>query len=261
MDYTDIRYEVADRVCTITIDREDRLNAFRGRTVEELLHAFRRAWIDRDAGAIILTGAGSKAFCVGGDQKEMQEKGTYGTSQNGLWEIDDLHMVIRNIPKPVICAVNGYAIGGGHVIHVICDVTVAADHAKFGQAGPRVGSFDAGWGSAYLARTVGEKRAREIWFFCQQYDARTALEWGLVNRVVPREKLMEEARALAAQAVALSPTALKFLKHAFNADSAHIFGQVKMAADGLASFVNSEEAVEGRTAFLEKRKPDFARFR
>lgn len=261
MEYTDVLYDVSEGIATITINRADRLNCFRGRTIEELIHAFKRAWADRDAAVVILTAAGNKAFCVGGDQKEMQEKGTYGTSENGLWEIDDLHNVIRNIPKPVICAVNGYAIGGGHVIHVICDVTIAADHAKFGQAGPRVGSFDAGWGSAYLARIVGEKRAREIWFFCQQYTAQTALEWGLVNRVVPGDQLQQAARDLAKQAVALSPTALKFLKHAFNADSAHVFGQVKMAADGLAAFVNSEEATEGRTAFLEKRQPDFSQFR
>ena len=261
MDYTDVLYEAGDSCATITINRADRLNTFRGRTIEELVHAFKRAWADRSVACVILTGAGQKAFCVGGDQKEMQEKGTYGTSRNGLWEIDDLHNVIRDIPKPVIAAVNGFAIGGGHVLHVLCDVTVAADHAKFGQAGPRVGSFDAGWGSAYLARIVGEKRAREIWFFCQQYTAQTALEWGLVNRVVPADRLMDEARVMAKQAAALSPTALKFLKHAFNADSAHIFGQAKMAADGLASFVNIEEATEARTAFLEKRSPDFTRFR
>lgn len=261
MNYTDVTYEVSEQIATITINRADRLNCFRGRTIEELIHAFKRAWADKDAAVVILTAAGTKAFCVGGDQKEMAEKGTYGTSENGLWEIDDLHNVIRNTPKPVICAVNGYAIGGGHVIHVLCDVTVAAEHAKFGQAGPRVGSFDAGWGSAYLARIVGEKRAREIWFFCQQYTAQQALDWGLVNRVVPGDQLMDCARDLARQAAALSPTALKFLKHAFNADSAHIFGQVKMAADGLASFVNSEEAAEGRNAFLEKRTPDFSRFR
>ena len=261
MNYTDVLYEENEGVATITINRADRLNTFRGRTIEELIHAFKRAWADRAIACVILTGAGQKAFCVGGDQKEMQETGSYGASQNGLWEIDDLHNVIRNIPKPVIAAVNGFAIGGGHVLHVLCDVTVAAEHAKFGQAGPRVGSFDAGWGSAYLARTVGEKRAREIWFFCQQYSAQKALEWGLVNRVVPADRLLEEARALAKQAAVLSPTALKFLKHAFNADSAHIFGQVKMAADGLAAFVNSEEASEARTAFLEKRQPDFSRFR
>jgi naphthoate synthase len=261
MDYTDVLYEQSEGIATITINRAERLNTFRGRTIEELIHAFKRAWADRSVACVILTGAGQKAFCVGGDQKEMQEKGSYGTSRNGLWEIDDLHNVIRDIPKPVIAAVNGFAIGGGHVLHVLCDVTVAAEHSKFGQAGPRVGSFDAGWGSAYLARTVGEKRAREIWFFCQQYTAQKALEWGLVNRVVPAERLMEETRALAKQAAALSPTALKFLKHAFNADSAHIFGQVKMAADGLAAFVSGEEASEARSAFLEKRQPDFSRFR
>lgn len=261
MNYTDVLYESGDGIATVTINRAERLNTFRGRTIEELIHAFKRAWADRDVACVIFTGAGQKAFCVGGDQKEMQAKGTYGTSENGLWEIDDLHNVIRNIPKPVIAAVNGFAIGGGHVLHVLCDVTVAAEHAKFGQAGPRVGSFDAGWGSAYLARTVGEKRAREIWFFCQQYTAQKALEWGLVNRVVPAERLMDEARSLAKEAAALSPTALKFLKHAFNADSAHIFGQAKMAADGLAAFVDSEEAVEARTAFLEKRQANFSRFR
>ena len=226
------------------------------RIMGEVFTAFRD---DPELRVAILTAAGEKFFCPGWDLKAAAEgeapDSDYGVGGfGGLQELPGLN-------KPVICAVNGYAIGGGHVIHVICDVTIAAEHAKFGQAGPRVGSFDAGWGSAYLARTVGEKRAREIWFFCQQYDAQTALQWGLVNKVVPADKLMEEARAMAAQAVALSPTALKFLKHAFNADSAHIFGQVKMAADGLASFVNSEEASEGRNAFLEKRKPNFDPFR
>lgn len=261
MNYTDVDYSVSEGIATIKIDREDRLNCFRGRTIEELIHAFKRAWASKDVAVVILTAAGQKSFCVGGDQKEMKEKGSYGTSENGLWEIDELHCVIRDIPKPVIAAVNGYCIGGGHVIHVLCDVTVAAEHAKFGQAGPKVGSFDAGWGTAYLARTVGEKRAREIWFFCEQYTAEQALEWGLVNRVVPADKLQEEARALAQKAVALSPGALRFLKHAFNADSASIFGQVKMAADGLSLFVQSDEAREGNTAFNEKRAPDFAPYR
>jgi dihydroxynaphthoic acid synthetase len=261
MTYTDVAYDVSEGVATIMINRADRLNCFRGRTIEELIHAFKSAWADRSVGAVILTGAGAKSFCVGGDQKEVAETGSYGTSENGLWEIDDLHMVIRNIPKPVIAAVNGYAIGGGHVIHVLCDVTIASATAKFGQAGPRVGSFDAGWGSAYLARIVGEKRAREIWFFCRQYDAQTALAWGLVNEIAAPEELMNTARKWAKDALALSPTALKFLKHAFNSDSAHIFGQVKMAADGLASFVNSPEATEGRNAFLEKRPADFSPYR
>lgn len=261
MEYTDVKYEVSEGIATITIDREDRFNCFRGRTIEELLHAFKRAWADKGAAVVILTAAGQKSFCVGGDQKEMKEKGTYGASENGLWEIDDLHNVIRDIPKPVIAAVNGYCIGGGHVLHVLCDITIAAEHAKFGQAGPKVGSFDAGWGTAYLARTVGEKRAREIWFFCQQYTAEKALDWGLVNKVVPADKLQEEARAMAQHAVALSPGALRFLKHSFNADSAAIFGQAKMAGDGLAMFVQSEEAREGNTAFSEKRAPDFSAYR
>ena len=261
MEYTDIAFDATDGIATITINRPDRLNCFRGRTIEELLHGFKRAWADRSVGVVILTAAGEKAFCVGGDQKEMQAKGSYGTSANGLWEIDDLHCVIRDIPKPVIAAVNGYCIGGGHVLHVLCDVTVAAEHAMFGQAGPRVGSFDAGWGTAHLARVIGEKRAREIWFFCQQYTAQQAMDWGLVNRVVPKERLLEEARSLARQALALSPTALRFLKHAFNADTAHVFGQVKMAADGLAAFANTPEAAEGRNAFLEKRPADFSPYR
>lgn len=261
MDYTDVSYEVRRPAAIITMARPERLNAFRGRTIEELLHAFKRAWVEPGVAAVILTGAGERAFCVGGDQKEFLEKGSYGTSSNGLWEIDALHQVIRDIPKPVIAAVNGHAIGGGHVIHVLCDVTIAAEHAKFGQAGPRVGSFDAGWGTALLARHVGEKRAREIWFFCRQYTAAQAESWGLVNKVVPKERLMDEALAWAQEAAALSPTALRFLKHAFNADTAHVFGQVKMAGDGLEVFGHTEEALEGKRAFVEKRLPDFARFR
>ncbi len=261
MEYSDVAYDVSEGIATITIDREDRFNCFRGRTIEELIHAFKRAWADKEAAVVILTAAGQKSFCVGGDQKEMKAKGTYGASENGLWEIDDLHNVIRDIPKPVIAAVNGYCIGGGHVIHVLCDITIAAEHAKFGQAGPKVGSFDAGWGTAYLARIVGEKRAREIWFFCEQYTAEQALDWGLVNKVVPADTLQEEARAMAQKAVALSPGALRFLKHSFNADSASIFGLAKLAGDGLAMFVNSEEAREGNTAFNEKRTPDFSEYR
>jgi len=261
MEYQDILYDVDGAIATITINRPQRYNAFRGRTIEELLHAFKCAWADSRVAAVILTGAGDKAFCAGGDQKEYVEKGSYGTSENGLWEIDALHNVIRDIPKPVIAAVNGIAIGGGHVIHVICDITIAAEHARFGQAGPRVGSFDAGWGTAFLARTVGEKRAREIWFFCRQYSAAEAKEWGLVNKIVPGDKLMEEARAWANEAAVLSPTALEFLKHSFNADSAHIFGQAKMAGSALNIFGHSDEAMEGKKAFVEKRKPDFSPYR
>jgi dihydroxynaphthoic acid synthetase len=259
MDYTDIRYEVADRVCTITIDREDRLNAFRGRTVEELLHAFRRAWIDRDAGAIILTGAGSKAFCVGGDQKEFIQTGSYGTSANGHWEIEDLHLAIRQVPKPVIAAVNGFAIGGGNVLAAVCDVAIAADHAKFGQVGPRVGSFDAGWGT-HLARLIGERRAREMWFFCRQYGAEEVERWGLVNKVVPGARLMDEATKWAREAAALSPTSLKFLKAAFNLENGGLAAQALFADAGLRLYLDTPECSEGRNAFADKRAPDFAAY-
>ena len=261
MKYADILYDVADGAATITINRPERLNAFTGRTVEELIHAFKVSWSDRGVACVILTGAGERAFCAGGDQKEYVEKGSYGASETGLFEIEELHHVIRNIPKPVIAAVNGLAIGGGHVLHVVCDVSIAAEHARFGQAGPRVGSFDAGYGTAYLARVVGEKRAREIWFFCRQYDAATALEWGLVNKVVPGAELLDEARAWGQEAAALSPTTLRFLKLSFNADSAQIGGQGRLAFEALGVFGKSDEAVEGRTAFAEKRKPDFSRYR
>jgi naphthoate synthase len=261
MEYRDIRYEVEEPNAIITIDRAERLNAFRGRTIEELIHAFKRAWADRGVACVIFTGAGERAFCVGGDQKQYVEHGGYGTSENGLWELEELQTLIRSIPKPVIAAVNGYAIGGGHVLHVICDITIAAEHARFGQAGPRVASFDAGFGTAYLARAVGEKRAREIWFFCRQYDAETAERWGLVNKVVPRERLLEEAKSWGREAAALSPTAIRFLKASFNADSDQIFGQGKLAFAGLDAFAHSEEAEEGHRAFAEKRDPDFSKYR
>jgi len=261
MEYEDIRYELDGANAIITIARPKRLNAFRGRTVEELIHAFQRAWSDSKAACAILTGEGDRAFCVGGDQKEYVEKGSYGTSANGLFEIDTLHNVIRDTPKPVIAAVNGLAIGGGHVLHVVCDVSIAAEHARFGQAGPRVGSFDAGYGTAYLSRVVGEKRAREIWFFCRQYGAQQAYDWGLVNKIVPAADLLDEARAWGREAAALSPTALRFLKASFNADSAQSYGQGKLAFAGLESFGKSEEASEGRRAFAEKRDPDFSKFR
>ena len=261
MDYTDILYTVEDATAIITINRPDRLNAFRGRTVEEMIHAFKRAWGDTKIACVILTGAGDRAFCAGGDQKEYVETGSYGASEHGIFEIAGLHQVIRDIPKPVIAAVNGVAIGGGHVLHVVCDVTIASETARFGQAGPRVGSFDAGYGTAYLARAVGEKRAREIWFFCRQYDAEQAESWGLVNKVVPGDALLDEARAWARDAAALSPTALAFLKASFNADSAQIAGQQHLAFQGLEAFAKSDEAREGREAFVEKRTPDFSKFR
>src|SRR5437773_4688879 len=193
-DFTDVRFVIEDGgIAVITINRPDRMNSFRGRTVDELITAFKTAWASRRVAAVVLTGAGERAFCAGGDVKERAETGGYGETEWGTFEIERLHRMIRDIPKPVIAAVNGVAIGGGHVLHVLCDLTVAAEHARFGQAGPRVGSFDAGFGSAYLARVVGEKRARQIWFLLDQYDATTAERWGLVNEVVPADQLLPKA--------------------------------------------------------------------
>lgn len=261
MDYTDILYTVEDSTAIITINRPDRYNSFRGRTVEELINALQRAWVDKKVACVILTGTGNKAFCTGGDQKEYVETGGYGTSANGLWEVETLQNTIRDIPKPVIAAVNGFAIGGGHVLHVLCDLTIASDNARFGQAGPRVGSFDAGWGTALLTRIVGEKKAREIWFLCRQYTAEEAKEMGLVNKIVPQAHLIAEAKGWAAEIAALSPTAIKFLKYSFNADSAHAYGTTKLAMSALDGFGHTEEAMEGKRAFVEKRKPDFSPFR
>src|SRR5436190_20307960 len=258
---TDVRYEVEDGLAWITIDRSDRLNAFRARTVDELIACFKRAWASADVGVVCLTGAGERAFCSGGDQKQRAETGDYGPSASGLFEVERLHTLIRDIPKPVIAAVNGYAIGGGHVLHVLCDLTIAADSARFGQTGPRVGSFDAGFGTAYLARVVGEKRAREIWMLCRQYDAETAERWGLVNRVVPAAELSAEVRRWADEILALSPTALRFVKQSFNADTEHQAGVGQLAFSGLAEFVQSDEAQEGVKAFEEKRTPDFSSYR
>ena len=261
MELTDVRYEVAGGLATIAIDRPDRLNAFTAHTVDELIACFKAAWADGEVGVICLTGTGERAFCVGGDQKQRAQTGDYGPSASGLFEIETLHRLIREVPKPVVAAVNGLAIGGGHVLHVICDMSIAADTARFGQAGPRVGSFDAGFGTAYLARVVGEKRAREIWFMCRQYDAAQALAWGLVNRVVPAGELYGVVREWADEMLVLAPTALRFLKQSFNADSEHIAGQAALAFTGLHEYVRSDEAAEGVGAFQERRPPDFARFR
>ncbi len=258
---TDVAYRVDRGLAWITIDRPERYNAFRARTVDELIFAFKTAWADRAVGAIALTGAGDRAFCAGGDQKQRQETGDYGPSETGLFEVEALHRVIRDVPKPVIAAVNGVAIGGGHVLHVLCDLTIAAEHARFGQAGPRVGSFDAGFGSAYLARILGEKRAREVWYLCRQYDAATMERWGLVNAVVPLEDLREEVRRWADEMLAMSPTALQVLKHSFNADSESVAGIGSLAFDSLELFVQTPEAREGVAAFNERRAPDFAKFR
>lgn len=258
---TDVLYEVDGGLAWITINRPERFNAFRGRTVDELIACFKAAWVDRHVGVIALTGAGDKAFCAGGDQKQRQETGDYGPTESGLFEVETFHRLIRDVPKPVIAAVNGAAIGGGHVLHVLCDLTIAADHARFGQAGPRVGSFDAGFGSAYLARILGDKRAREVWYLCRQYDAATMERWGLVNRVVPMAALKKEVRQWADEMLAMSPTALKVLKHSFNADSDSIAGIGTMSFDSLDLFVRTPEAAEGVTAWNEKRPPDFSRYR
>jgi naphthoate synthase len=259
--WSDVRYEVEAGLAWITIDRPERMNAFRARTVEELIAAFKAAWADPAVGVLCLTGAGERAFCAGGDQKQRQESGDYGPSESGLFEIETLHRVIRSVPKPVIAAVNGLAVGGGHVLHVLCDLTLAADHARFGQAGPRVGSFDAGFGSAYLARILGEKRAREVWYLCRLYDAATMESWGLVNKVVPLAGLRAEVRSWADEMLAKSPTALRVLKHSFNADSEAIGGIGELAFDTLHVFEGTEEAREGIAAFAEKRPPEFAKFR
>ena len=257
----DVLYEVDHGLAWITINRPERYNAFRGRTIDELIFCLKAAWADRAVGVIALTGQGDKAFCTGGDQKQRMETGDYGPTESGLFEVETFHRLIRDVPKPVIAAVNGFAIGGGHVLHVLCDLTIASEQARFGQTGPKVGSFDTGFGSALLARILGDKRAREVWFLCRQYDAATMERWGLVNKVVPPEELKNEVRRWADEMLDLSPTALKVLKHSFNADSDSIAGIGNMAFDSLGLFVDTKEAGEGVAAWNEKRKPDFSRYR
>jgi dihydroxynaphthoic acid synthetase len=237
-----------------------------------MIRALLDAWTDKDVGVIIITGAGDKAFSVGGDQS-IRTKDGYATAdspKSGLEGLESLPLannhalllqMIRTIPKPVVAMINGYAIGGGHVIHVVCDLSVACEKARFGQVGPRVGSFDAGYGSAYLARVVGEKKAREIWYLCQQYTAEEALQMGLVNKVVPAEKLEEEVEKMCDTMLSHSLTALAALKTSFNADSESIWGLHSMAGIALNLYYGTDEAMEGRNAFMEKRKPDFSKFR
>jgi 2-ketocyclohexanecarboxyl-CoA hydrolase len=257
----DVLYEVDRGLAWITINRPERYNAFRGRTVDELIRAFKLAWADHAVGVVALTGAGDRAFCAGGDQKQRQETGDYGPTETGIFEVEALHRTIRDIPKPVIAAVNGVAIGGGHVMQVLCDLTIAADHATFGQAGPRVGSFDAGFGTAYLARILGEKRAREVWYLCRQYPAETMERWGLVNAVVPGPELRAEVRRWADEILEKSPTAIRVLKHSFNVDTESMAGIGTMAFDALDLFLDTDEAREGGRAFTEKRPPDFSDYR
>lgn len=259
-EFTDVAYEVTDGVAVITINRPDRYNALRGRTVDELIYAFRHAWVDGQVGAIVLTGAGEKAFCSGGDQKERAQTGGYGETEMGMFEIERLHQLIRQVPKPVIAAVNGFAIGGGHVLHVICDLTIAADNAVFGQTGPKVGSFDGGFGASYLARIVGQKKAREIWYLCRQYDAKQALEMGLVNTVVPYEQLDAEGVKWAREILTKSPLAIRCLKSAFNAELDGQAGIQELSGNATLLYYLSEEGDEGRAAWNEKRAPNFRKF-
>jgi naphthoate synthase len=259
-DYQDIIYETLDGIAKITINRPEVRNAFRPTTLFELSQAFNTARDDPAIGVIILTGAGTEAFCSGGDQRIRGDDGYRDPGGVGRLNVLDLQVQIRRTPKPVVAMVAGYAIGGGHVLHVVCDLTIAADNARFGQTGPRVGSFDGGYGAGLLARIVGHKRAREIWYLCEQYDAPQALDMGLVNRVVPLDRLEEETLAVCRRMLEHSPLALRLLKAAFNADTDGLAGIQQLAGDATLLYYMSEEAQEGRDAYVQKRKPDFSRF-
>jgi naphthoate synthase len=263
--YVDIGYETAEGMAKITICRPEVRNAFRPRTLFELADAFAEARDDPEVGAIILTGEGPDAFCSGGDQRIRGEDGYIGDDEVGRRGIGrlnvlDLQVQIRRLPKPVVAMVAGYAIGGGHVLHLVCDLTIAADNARFGQTGPRVGSFDGGYGAGLLARTIGMKRAKEIWFLCRQYDAARAYEMGLVNAVVPLERLEEETVAWCREMLVLSPIALRLLKAGFNAADDGLAGIQQLAGDATMLFYMTDEGQEGRDSYLEKRDPDFSRF-
>jgi naphthoate synthase len=259
-EYTDIRAEQAEGIAKITINRPEVRNAFRPRTLFELQDAFERARNDRDIGVIVLTGEGPDAFCSGGDQRVRGDDGYVGDDGVGRLNVLDLQVQIRRLPKPVVAMVAGYAIGGGHVLHVVCDLTVAADNACFGQTGPKVGSFDGGYGSGLLARSVGQKKAREIWFLCRQYDAQAALDMGLVNTVVPLEALEEETVAWGREMLQYSPLALRMLKASFNAADDGLAGIQQLAGDATLLYYMTEEAQEGKRAYLERRRPEFERF-
>jgi naphthoate synthase len=273
-EYTDIRYELATGddagIAKITIDRPEVRNAFRPETVVELSDAFTRAREDPSVGVIILTGEGPDAFCSGGDQRVRGSRGGYVTGADpkdaghqqavGRFEVTDLHIQMRRLPKPIVAMVAGYAIGGGHVLHVVCDLTIAADNARFGQVGPKVGSFDGGFGASVLSRLVGPKKAKEVWFLCRQYTAQQALDMGMVNTVVPLERLEEETVQWCREMLALSPFALRMMKASFNADEDGMAGIQWLAHDANLLFYMSEEAQEGRDAYLEKRRPDYGKF-
>ena len=258
MDYEDILFDVRGGAAWITINRPERMNAFRGRTCEELLHAFGKAGYDKAIGVIVLAGAGDKAFCTGGDQSA--HEGQYdGRGTIGL-PIEELHAVIREVPKPVIARVQGYAIGGGNVLCTLCDLTIASEKAQFGQVGPRVGSVDPGYGTALLARVVGEKKAREMWYLCRRYPAREALAIGLVNAVVPHDELDAEVQRWCDEIMEKSPTALAIAKRSFNMDTAHQSGIAGMGMYALKLYYDTDESREGVRAFQEKRKPDFRKY-
>ncbi len=261
-EFEDIRYETTDNgsIAKITINRPEVRNAFRPKTVAEMLQAFDLAHEDPKVGVIILTGEGELAFCSGGDQKVRGHAGYVGEDGVPRLNVLDLQKKIRSLPKPVVAMVAGYAIGGGHVLHVVCDLTIAADNARFGQTGPKVGSFDGGLGSSYLARIVGQKKAREIWYLCRQYDARQALEMGLVNTVVPLAELEAETLKWCREMLAHSPLALRCLKAALNADCDGQMGLLDLAGNATLLYYMSEEGKEGKQAFLEKRPPDFSKF-
>jgi len=260
MNYTDILYEKKSGVAWITINRPEVRNAFRTRTVHELTDAFMDARFDPSVGVVVLTGAGDKAFCSGGDQKERGAGGYSPDGQRPMY-VDGLHSAIRHCPKPVIAMVNGFAIGGGHVLHVLCDLSIASESALFGQTGPRVGSVDAGHGTGYLARVVGEKKAREIWYLCRQYTAQEALQMGLVNKVVPLKDLRPEVEQWCKELLEKSPMALTLAKQSFNIDSEQRAGVAEFAATALHMYYETEEAMEGRNAFVEKRPVNFGKFR
>jgi naphthoate synthase len=261
-EFTDIRYErhATDGITKITINRPEVRNAFRPHTVSELIEAFELTRDDMSTGVVWLTGEGDQAFCSGGDQRVRGEGGYVGEDKIPRLNILDVQKQIRYLPKPVIAVVAGYAIGGGHVLHLVCDLTIAADNARFGQTGPKVGSFDGGYGASYLARVVGHKKAREIWYLCRQYSAEEALQMGLVNTVVPLAQLEEEALTWSREILEKSPMALRFLKAAFNADTDGLAGIQQFAGDATLLYYLTDEAREGKNAFLEGRKPDFSKF-
>jgi naphthoate synthase len=263
--WRDIEYHVAEGIAKITINRPEKRNAFRPQTVTELIKAFDMARDDNEVGVIILTGKGDLAFCSGGDQSIRGDDGYIGddeVAQQGIGRLNvlDLQVQIRRLPKPVIAMIAGFAIGGGHVLHVVCDLSIAAENAKFGQTGPRVGSFDGGYGSSLLSRQIGLKRAKEVWFMARQYDAKTALEWGLVNSVVPLADLEKETVKWAKEMLQHSPLSLRLLKASFNASDDGLAGIQQLAGDATLLYYMSEEAQEGRNAYKEKRKPDFGKF-